>query len=240
MQAVLMDAGGVLYRRARTYRHLRSFLQQEQLPAPPADDLQRLRNTVQHRLGAGADRDERYSAFLVALGVGDPGRRAEGLRVLVREAGEITLLPDVAATLRELKARGFKLGVITNTATPGPEKQSWLVRCGIDVAFDSFIASCDFGAAKPDPRIYRAALADCGIGAADGVFVGHAADELQGARAVGLYTVACAPDPDAWGDERIERFAALLDLPCLKTPTQEAAPRAHVPEAPRPRKEERL
>lgn len=218
MKAVFMDASGVLYCRQRDYRFLRAFLQSAQLPAPSADELQRLRNSVKRQDGTDASREDRYAAFLAALGVTQPRLQAEGVQVLVREAAEITLFPGVAATLRTLKARGFKLGVITNTVTPGREKQRWLARCGIDVEFDGFVASCDVGVAKPHPRIYLAALAECGVTPGEAVFVGHAADELDGAHAVGLRTVACAGEPGAWADDRIAQFAGLLTLPYLQAP----------------------
>jgi len=218
MQAVFLDACGVLYRRQRHYHHLLTFLQREGLPTPSPAELQRIRAQVKEQEPA-AGRDAKYDIFLTALGVTEPARLAEGRQVLAQEAAEITLFPGVADTLRTLKTRGFKLGVITNTSAPSLEKRRWLENCGIDVAFDSFIASCEIGVAKPHPRIYQAALAECRVSTSASLFVGHEAAELMGARAVGLKTIAVGSPAYAGADEFIDRFAELLTLPYLQTPS---------------------
>lgn len=221
MQAVFFDASGVLYRRRRRYRHLLAFLRRHGLPAPSPAELQGIRARIRrHEPAAAAGRDARYDVFLVALGVSDPAQQAEGRRVLTLEASEITLFPGVADTLRTLKARGFKLGVITNTMTPSLEKRRWLENSGIDVPFDSFIASCEAGVAKPNPRIYEVALAQCRVSPGASLFVGHDAIELAGARAAGMKTVAFGGAADVAADEHIARFAELLEFPDLQAPSR--------------------
>lgn len=217
MQALFLDACGVLYYRPRRYRHLLAFLQGHGLPTPTPDELQAIRARTKP---PAASREAKYDAFLAALGVNDPPLRTEGRRVLVQEAAEIALFPAVADTLRILKGRGFKLGVITNTATPGREKRQWLAHSGIDVDFDCFVASCDAGVEKPHPRIYQLALAECGVHPGESLFVGHAASELDGARRVGLRTVAFAPPGELAADDSIGSFDALLALPYLQMPSR--------------------
>lgn len=217
MQALFLDACGVLYYRPRRYRHLLAFLQGQGLPTPTPAELQRLRARAKP---PAASREAKYDAFLAALGIDDPQLRAEGRHVLVQEAAEIALFPAVAATLRTLKGRGFKLGVITNTATPGCEKRRWLEQSGIDVRFDCFVASCEAGVEKPHPRIYELALAECGVHPGESLFVGHEASELDGARRVGLRTVAFAPPGELEADDSIAGLADLLALPYLQAPTR--------------------
>ncbi len=217
MKAVFLDAGGVLYRRERHYRHLLAFLGRQQLPLPSPSELRRIRAEIKSQR-PGASRSVRHDAFLAVLGVFDldPVRQAEGRRVLAQESAEITLFPGVAETLRALAARGFKLGVITNTTTPTAQKRRWLQSCGVDVPWDSFVSSCEVGVAKPHPRIYEIALAQCAVAPAEGVFVGHDATELAGARAVGLKTVGFDCGADARADDFIVEFADLLELPYLR------------------------
>lgn len=215
MKAVFFDAEGVLYWRERRYRYFGAFLQRRQLPVPALEDLQRLRAEIRQRL-PGATREERYDALLTALGVTNLAGLEQGRRVLAREAAAITLFPGVAATLRTLKARGFKLGVITNTATPTAEKKRRLQSRGVDVAWDAFVSSCEVGVAKPHARIYEVALEQCAAAANDSVFIGHEAMELAGARAVGLRTVAFACSADVRADDRIAQFPELLDLAYLR------------------------
>ena len=54
------------------------------------------------------------------------------------------------------------------------------------------------------------------MSAAEAIFVGHAADELAGAQALGMRTVACHADADAVADVTIATFASLLTLPVLE------------------------
>ncbi|MBI4291692.1 MAG: HAD family hydrolase [Betaproteobacteria bacterium] len=218
MQAVFLDACGVLYRRQRRYRYLLAFLRRRRLPVPTPAELQGIRERIKRQVPA-ADRDARYDAFLLALSVSDPASRADGRRVLWQEAGEISLFPEVPETLRTLKARGFKLGVITNTTRTSLQKRRWLENSGIDVPFDSFIASCEVGVAKPHQRIYELALAQCQVSPGASLFVGHEETELMGARAVGMKTIAFGSAAEA-GDEYIARFAELLELPYLQSPSR--------------------
>ncbi len=127
----------------------------------------------------------------------------------------IELFPGVIPTLATLRARGFLLGVITDTDVSSAEKLRWLHARGLTLACDLFVNSEEEGVRKPHPAIYRAALVRGGVRADEALFVGHAAHELAVARAVGIATVACHADPGAVGNYQVERFADLLDLPLL-------------------------
>ena len=59
----------------------------------------------------------------------------------------------VPEKLDELKKRGFKLGIVTNTVHPPSEKIVWFTTVGIDKVWDSYAHSCDLGIAKPDGAI---------------------------------------------------------------------------------------
>jgi FMN phosphatase YigB (HAD superfamily) len=69
---------------------------------------------------------------------------------------------------------------------------------------------------KPDPRIFQAALDQLGISPAQAVFVGHLKTELDGARSVGMGTVAFNQESLAVADHTIQNFAELLELPFVK------------------------
>ncbi|HEY8597469.1 MAG TPA: HAD family hydrolase [Thermomicrobiales bacterium] len=134
--------------------------------------------------------------------------------VVARDA--IALFPRVIPMLATLRGRGFILGVITDTDVPSAEKLRWFHARGLTLAWDVFVNSEEEGVCKPHPAIYRAALARGGVRADEALFVGHAAHELAGARAVGMATVACHADAGAVGDYRVARFAELPDLPPLR------------------------
>ena len=118
-------------------------------------------------------------------------------------------------TLIALKEMGCLLGIVTDTANSVSTKLSWFEAGGFGSVWDSIISSKEIGARKPDPRLYQAALHQLGVTADQALFVGHKISELDGARAVGLKTVAFNYDPFAQADYYIEYFSDLLTLPVL-------------------------
>ncbi len=115
----------------------------------------------------------------------------------------------------KLKTEGFYLGIITDTAHPLHEKIEKLERGGFGNLWDSIISSREVGVLKPDPQIYNLALQQLGINAKQAVFVGHKASELDGAKNVGMQTVAFNYDPDVKADFFINNFSELADLSIL-------------------------
>src|SRR5262249_38599849 len=95
--------------------------------------------------------------------------------------------PGAVETLRELRERGLKLGLITVCSEDVPAV--W-AETPLDGLFDSTVFSCAVGLRKPDPRIYTLACEELGIAPAEAIFVGDGAnDELAGAQRVGMRAV---------------------------------------------------
>lgn len=95
--------------------------------------------------------------------------------------------PDAVATLRGLRTAGFRLGVVSNADDRLPIV---LQRCGVAEYFDTVTVSVEAGAEKPDPRIFRRAVARAGAVPERALHVGdsYEADYL-GARQAGLHAV---------------------------------------------------
>jgi putative hydrolase of the HAD superfamily len=125
--------------------------------------------------------------------------------------------PEALPTLRVLRTRGFKLGLITV--------------CSEDVAdawdatplaehFDATVFSCVEGVCKPDPRIYELCCERLGVPAEACLFVGDGDnDELPGAERVGMTAVQLrAPGEELseagkkWRGRAIERLDEVLEL----------------------------
>jgi putative hydrolase of the HAD superfamily len=90
-------------------------------------------------------------------------------------------------TLRELRERGYLVGLITvcsqDVETLWPES----LFAGL---FDAEVFSSRLGIAKPDPRIYLHCCELLGVDPHDAVFVGDGAnDELAGAERVGMKAI---------------------------------------------------
>ena len=83
--------------------------------------------------------------------------------------------------------------------------------------WDSIISSQEIGVEKPDPRIYAAALQQLGLSAQQAVFVGHSPEELDGAHAIGMKTIAFNYGETAKADFYIGNFADLLSVPVISS-----------------------
>ncbi len=157
---------------------------------------------------------EFFERLLAHYGVADPGHVADGIRLFYEAQRDLEFFEGVPETLHALKGRGIKLGVVTNTYNSKAEKREWFRPLGIEEIWDSYASSCELELVKPDPRIYLAALDPLGANAQEAAFVGHAQHELDGAKALGMTTIAFNPDPDCTvSDYRIERFGDLLRVP---------------------------
>ena len=115
---------------------------------------------------------------------------------------------ETMQVLAGLRGRGYRLGVISDTF---PSLRLTLEMMGIADAFESFTASSLVGACKPDPKIFRAATADLGVGPAESAFVDDTLVEADGARTLGftafhLDRTLAAPDFAHW------RLGSLWDL----------------------------
>jgi HAD superfamily hydrolase (TIGR01509 family) len=118
-------------------------------------------------------------------------------------------LPGVTTTLARLSAAGLKLGAVNNCCCTAEVLTAELDRLGLKPYLPVIRSSFDSGTAMPDPESYLAALDALGLPAQEVAFVGHDAAELDGARAVGMATVAVNHDPLAQADVHLERFDEL-------------------------------
>jgi putative hydrolase of the HAD superfamily len=95
--------------------------------------------------------------------------------------------PGARELLAALRARGLKLAVVSNFDGRLP---ALLAGLGLAPLLDAVLLPGEVGAAKPDPRIFAAALARLGVAAGEALYVGDDAErDLAGARAAGLAAV---------------------------------------------------
>ena len=110
-----------------------------------------------------------------------------------------TLLPDAAAVLTELRARGFKLGVITNGEDWSQMRK--LRVTGLVPLLDLIVISGNEQIKKPDPQIFRRAAERLAVRPNECAFVGdHARNDIYGAGAVGMKTI-WYPGDQVWPAE---------------------------------------
>ncbi len=95
--------------------------------------------------------------------------------------------PDAESVLQTLKARGYRLGIIANQ-TLGSEER--LAKFGLLPFFEVVCASAEEGVAKPDPEIFRRAIARADCSPADAVMIGDRTDnDVAPAKTLGMQTV---------------------------------------------------
>ena len=114
------------------------------------------------------------------------------------------LSPGTARAVRELAARGVRLGIVSNTGrTPGVVLRRVLERHGLLAYFSAISYSDEVGVRKPEAEIFRLTLARAGVPPSETVHIGDNPDaDVAGARSVGMraahYTAGFrAPAPEA-------------------------------------------
>ncbi|MBN1643103.1 MAG: HAD family hydrolase [Anaerolineae bacterium] len=129
----------------------------------------------------------------------------------------VAIYPDALDTLRELRARGLRIGLVSNTMWPGAYHRHELDRFGLSPYLDHAVFSSDVGVWKPQAGIYQLSLDALGICAGDAVFVGDSPEhDIVGAQGVGMRAVykrnrafvSDAVEPDA----EVHALAELPDL----------------------------
>lgn len=126
--------------------------------------------------------------------------------------------PDCAAVLGALRARGLKIGLLSNTHWPPAFHEHFLERDGLDGLIDARCYTSDMTYTKPHPDAYLTVLARLGIGdPATAVMVGDRLyDDVAGAQKAGLKGVwrrsPHTPPHDVEPDAVIDALPELIPL----------------------------
>lgn len=107
------------------------------------------------------------------------------------------LFPCVKNTLKNLKKKGFRTGALTDSTYTAENRRALYQKLGINEYLDFVVSSHDIHAVKPDPKAFKAILKKMKAKRLESVFVGHAKDELDGARRFGLVTIGFNLDKGA-------------------------------------------
>jgi len=156
---------------------------------------------------------EAFQAFLMAAGLtrGQIDEVEAASQARKRELeGKVRPFPGVCRVLGRLHSAGIVLGVLSDSECTAESLRARLASLGIGQYLAAVVSSIDLQRTKPDPVCYRTALAAMGLSAEQTAFVGHDAEELAGARASGLRTLAFNFDAGAVADRYLARFEELL------------------------------
>lgn len=122
-------------------------------------------------------------------------------------AHNFDIYDDVPPVLTELRRRGLKLGLVSNT---GRDVDEFLAHHNLE--FDAALSSRAHGKVKPHPTIFQAVLGQLGVEAKRAAMVGDSTeDDLEGARALGM--TAFLVDREDLYPEAEDRLPDLFALP---------------------------
>jgi HAD superfamily hydrolase (TIGR01549 family) len=123
-------------------------------------------------------------------------------------AEHFELFEDALPVLEDLRSRGLKLGLVSNT---GRDLDAFVAQHGLQV--DAALASGAFGRTKPHPAIFRAVLERLEVEPQDAAMVGDSIeDDIDGAHAAGIER-AFLLDRDGRFEDVENRLPSLLALP---------------------------
>lgn len=189
IKAVLFDLDGTLYDRDRLAEAL--FVEQYDAFAHALRNLARDRFLIDvHEMdehGHG-EKEPGYRRLVQAWGL-EPKLADRLIEHFWSVYDKHMELPkDTSYTLRELRSRGLKLGVVTNG--PSQRQRHKIAVLGLADSFDAILVSGEEGVRKPDAELFRRALARCGVEPHEAVFVGdHPVADVAGAHEAGMKAV---------------------------------------------------
>jgi putative hydrolase of the HAD superfamily len=94
------------------------------------------------------------------------------------------------ALLEALRARGIRLGLVSNAFDPGWLLHRDLAQMGVAERLDYAVFSSEVGTRKPHPDIFRRALGALGVAPEEALFIGDRLyEDVRGAAEVGMTTV---------------------------------------------------
>jgi putative hydrolase of the HAD superfamily len=151
-----------------------------------------------------------YGIFLRELGIPNANGLIDVVYAEFTDLGNYRLFDDVTPVLDRLRDAGLLLGVVSNF-------EEWLERLledlGVRGYFQVSVVSGVEGFEKPDPRIFRLAMARAGVTPERSVYVGDNPEfDVDPAHAVGMFPVLI---------DRRERFA---DAPGARITTMDQLP----------------
>ncbi len=120
--------------------------------------------------------------------------------------------PGTREALEELRGRGYRMAIVSNTFVPGFVLDRHLAEVGLLEFFPERVYSCEVGFRKPDRRIFDTALSRVGVAPAEAVFVGDLFKaDIRGAERAGMIPIWKRRDggAGAGGALTIQRLAEL-------------------------------
>jgi FMN phosphatase YigB (HAD superfamily) len=218
IKGIFFDAADVFYeRRESTGEFATNLLKQNGFADRVSEsDLARQKNLRVQATKGRITPENYWDEFVRMRGVRDAQQRRALVAQILEHTHRVIAIPGGRAATAELRARGFVLGIVTDTMCPVEWKMNWLAQVGVAEFIDVVACSTVLGAHKPNPEIYLNALHQARLEPGQAAFVGHDAGELAGARRAGMKTVAVNHDANARADYYAQSLTDLLNVPIFQ------------------------
>ena len=181
IRAVIFDFGSVLVQMGdETPRQALA----EQLGVP-LKELYRLvfdSETASRAMVGELTIEQHWQAVGAALGVAPEALPA--VRAQFWSADQVNT--ELVDFIRRLRPK-YKVGLLSNAWND--LRQGMQQRFGFDGLFDELVISAEVGLAKPDPRIFRLAVARLGVQPEQAIFVDDVLANVEAARLIGLQAI---------------------------------------------------
>ncbi len=191
------------------------LLEPAQLPIAALDEA-----NVMAMITTIAGRESAFKPLLDAAlrrGLARSGREPELAAAALSKLPDRPAYPDVPEALAALRAGGFQLAVLTQSAAAAAEEVT--ARAGIRDAFELVLSAPELGAFKPDDLAYKSALERVGV--TEAWFVAGHWWDVAGAAYAGLRTAwisrtdlaypIAMPTPDLSGPDLATVATAIIN-----------------------------
>jgi len=240
IKTVVFDLGGTLIEYAGNYLSwpeletpgfaaAYAYLQQQQYTMPLFDDFRQTGFSLLPSMWQAAIRRERnfrvvdlLTATLAKLGefpvLSDDAAQAATQYGAAIQA-QAVVVQQAVETVFQIKAAGYKVGLVSNTMFPGAMHQADMDRFGLAPYFDEMVFSADVNKWKPNADPFNHVLTALGANADTAVYIGDdPASDVVGGQAAGMRTIyfksshRFSTPEGVQADAEIEELAELLPL----------------------------
>jgi len=219
VKAVLFDLGGTLIRTAEIPRILRKILEAKGIKRSLkeislAHKEMEKQFSLQDYAGPYEEFWIRWNLYILdKLGI---RKNARSLAKTIDEEwwdySDVRLYPDAEETLKQLKSRGLKIGIVTNGFQRDIDEI--LQKAGLTNFFDVTVGIDATGKAKPNKEIFLYALRKLGVSPQKALFVGDQIEtDYNGAREAGLMVLLI--DREDKIRKRVKKIRSLREIATL-------------------------
>jgi putative hydrolase of the HAD superfamily len=162
------------------------------------------RHDYQHHLARRV-----FEVLRIAVEPGAPEEHAGEIWDILGPAS-LETFPDVVPTLETLKARDYRLIIISNWQSG---LEHFCTDLGLAGYFEAILSSADEGVAKPDPRIFRSAAERLGVSTGEMLHIGDSpTDDYAGGSLAGCRVVLLDRGAAEWpGRVKVPDLAGFLE-----------------------------